>query len=126
MLIGAGVLPWTNLKYQDFAMEISASTLYGWLPVYAIVAGLIISGLTLSGSGDIRSTVGTISLITAGISAYIWSQINSLLDLVSGFGSLFGGSAAQISVQDYLKPEIGLILWVGSALAGFVSYLFHD
>ena len=30
------------------------------------------------------------------------------------------------SVEDYLKPEIGLILWAGSALVGFVSYIFKD
>jgi len=126
MLVGAGVLPWTKIKYEDFAMEISASTLYGWLPVYAIVAGLIIVGLTVSGSGDVRTTVGTISLVTSGITAYIWSEINSLLNIVSGFGGLFSDNAVSINLQDYLKPEIGLILWAGSAVAGFVAYLFSD
>jgi hypothetical protein len=126
MLIGGGILPWTILTYEDFVMKISASTLYEWLPIYAIVAGLIIIGLTISGSDEARASVGVISLVTVGITAYLWSQLNSLLNLVSGFGGLFSDSTFSISLEDYLKPEIGLILWAGSALIGFASYLFKD
>jgi hypothetical protein len=126
LLIASGVLPWVKVNVSSFHMNLGASDIYDWLSIYTIGGGLLLITGTLQRFPNLRSLIGASILTTIGLSAYIWSQVSSLLNLVSGFGGLFSDEAAGINVGEYLKPELGLWLWAGSVVTGILAYLARD
>jgi hypothetical protein len=126
MLVGSGFLPWTHATLGTFKMNIGAADLYDWLPIYAIAMGLLIIGATVQGSDSAKSLVGSSALITVGITAYVWSQLSSLLNLISGFGGLFSNGLSHVQLSKYLHVEVGLALWAGSVIIGIISYFAMD
>jgi hypothetical protein len=126
LLVASGVFPWVEVNYESFHMNLGASDIYDWLSIYAIGVGLLLIAGTFQRFQNLRSLLGASALTTIGISAYIWSQVNSLLNLISGFGGLFSEKAASLDATQYLKPELGLWLWAGSVVAGILAYLARD
>jgi hypothetical protein len=126
MLLGSSGLPWATATMGTLKFTLGAGDIFYWLPMYAIGAGLAVVWGAMSRSEDLRTWLGLIALISVGISAYIWSQLNSLLNLVGGFTSLFGSENSNAEVSDYLQPQIGLFLWLGSIVLGIVAYLAKD
>jgi hypothetical protein len=126
LLVASGVFPWVEVNYESFHMNLGASDIYDWLSIYAIGVGLLLIAGTFQRFRNLRSLLGASALTTIGLSAYIWSQVNSLLNLISGFGGLFSEQAASLDATQYLKPELGLWLWAGSVVAGILAYLARD